>query len=97
MLARTAKVSGDTEKTLEHLARAVEIGRSDDLNMMTVTTLVAAGRFDEAREFIGKAEDDLPRLPLQRYNSRKNLDELRIYVEESERLAETSGRQRSGD
>jgi tetratricopeptide (TPR) repeat protein len=97
LLARTANVSGDIEKTLEHLSRAAEIGRSDDLNMMIITTLVAAGRFDEAREYVGKAAEDLPRLPLQRYNSKTNLDELKIYVEESERLAEASGRQLSGD
>ena len=97
LLARVANVSGDVEKTLEHLSRAIEIGRSDELNMMTVTTLVAAGRFDEAREFIRNAANELPLLPLKRYNSRKNLDELTIYVEETERMTETSDRQRSGD
>jgi hypothetical protein len=90
LLARIARVSGDNDKTLEHLARASETGTSDQLDMMTVTTLVAAERFGEARRFIDDAADDLPWMPVKRYNSKKNLDELRTYVEESEKLAEAS-------
>lgn len=93
LLARIARVSGDNDKTLEHLARAKEIGPSDLLDMMTVTTLVAAERFEEARRFIEDAADDLPRMPLKRYNSKRNLDELKTYVDETEKLAETSERQ----
>jgi hypothetical protein len=88
LLARIAKVSGDNDKTLEHLARAIEIGPSDRLDMMTVTTLVAAERFDEARRFIDDAADDLPRMPLRRYSSKKNLDELKTYVDETEKMTE---------
>ena len=61
--------------------------------MMTVTTRVAAERFEEARRFIEDAADDLPRMPLKRYNSKRNLDELKTYVDETEKLAETSERQ----
>ena len=61
--------------------------------MMTVTTLVAAGRFEEARRFIDDAADDLSRMPLKRYNSKRNLDELKTYVDATEKLAETSERQ----
>ena len=93
LLARIARVSGDNDKTLEHLARAIEIGPSDRLDMMTVTTLVAAGRFEEARRFIDDAADDLSRMPLKRYNSKRNLDELKTYVDATEKLAETSERQ----
>jgi hypothetical protein len=93
LLARIASVSGDNDKTLEHLARASETGTSDRLDMMTVTTLVAAGRFEEARQFIDMAAENLPRMPLKRYNTKKNLDELRSYVDESEKLAEASERQ----
>jgi tetratricopeptide (TPR) repeat protein len=88
LLARIARVSGDNDKTLEHLARAIEIGPSDRLDMMTVTTLVAAERFDEARRFIDDAADDLPRMPLRRYSSKKNLDELKTYVDETEKMTE---------
>jgi len=93
LLARIARVSGDNDKTLEHLARAIEIGPGDRLDMMIVTTLVAAERFEEARRFIDDAADDLPRMPLKRYNSKRNLDELKTYIDESEKLAETSAQQ----
>ena len=93
LLARVAKVSGDNDRTLEHLARAADIGPGDRLNMMTVTTLVAAGRFEEARQFIDDAADDLSRMPLKRYNGKRNLDELKTYVDATEKLAETSERQ----
>lgn len=93
LLARIAMVSGDNDKTLEHLARANEIAPGDRLNMMIVTTLVAAERFEEARRFTDDAADALPRMPLKRYNSRQNLDELKTYVDETEKLAEASERQ----
>jgi tetratricopeptide (TPR) repeat protein len=93
LLARIARVSGDNDETLEHLARAIEIGPSDRLDMMMVTTLVAAERFEEARRFIEDAADDLPRMPLKRYNSKRNLNELKTYIDETEKLAETSVRQ----
>ncbi len=54
--------------------------------MMTVTALVDAGRFDDARNFIDDAADRLPARPLKRYNSQKNLDELMVYIDEMEKL-----------
>lgn len=97
LLARIARVSGDNDKTLEHLARASQGGTTDRLDMMTVTTLVAAERFEEARKFIDDAAENLPRMPLKRYNSKKTLDELRTYVDESEKLAEASERRSHED
>jgi tetratricopeptide (TPR) repeat protein len=85
--ARIARVSGNTDETLEYLGRAIEVLPSDDLNMMTVTTLVEAGRFDEARSFIEKARKRLPRQPLRRYNSKRYLDVLLTYVNEAGKLA----------
>ena len=67
--------------------RAIDVLPSDDLNMMTVTTLVEAGRFDEARSFIEKARKRLPRQPLRRYNSKRYLDVLLTYVNEAGKLA----------
>ena len=90
LMARIARNSGDTEATLEHLARAIEIDPSDDLNLMTVTTLVEVGRFDEARAFIEQAGRSLSHRPLKRYNSKKYLEGLLRYVNEAERLAGTS-------
>jgi tetratricopeptide (TPR) repeat protein len=97
LLARIAKVSGDNDTTLDHLAHAIEIAPSDKLNMMMITTLVAAGRFEEARQFIDDATDDLPLMPLQRYNSKKNLEELQTYVNETERLTEVRDSQSNGE
>jgi hypothetical protein len=97
LMARIAKVSGHVDQTLEHLYRAIAFKPSDDLNMMTVTTLVAAERFQEARLFIDDAADNLPHMPLKRYNSKRILDELLIYVNESARLAETPSGSEIGD
>jgi hypothetical protein len=86
LMARIERVNGNTEATLAHLARAIEITPTDDLNMMTVTALVDAGRFDDARDFIEESAGRLPARPLKRYNSQKNLEELMIYVNEMEKL-----------
>jgi tetratricopeptide (TPR) repeat protein len=87
LLARIARGSGNTDATLEYLERAIELAPSNDLHMMTVTTLVDAERFDEAREFIERAAQDLSFQPLKRYNGKKNLDDLLTYVNEAQRLA----------
>lgn len=89
LMARISKLTGDTESTLEHLENAIDYSPGDNLNMMTVTTLVAAHRFDEAHEFIELAQGRLPWQPLRRYNSRNKLDQLSKYVNEAERLAHT--------
>ncbi len=88
LMARTSKLTGDTETTLEHLEKAIDYSPGDDLNMMTVTTLVAANRFNEAREFIEVARGRLPWQPLRRYNSRNKLEQLSKYVNEAERQAQ---------
>jgi len=89
LMAKIARLSGDAEATLEHLAQASDFGHGDDLNMMTVTTLVAESRFEEAREHIKSALERLPWQPLRRYNSGNKLDQLSKYVNEAERLAQT--------
>jgi len=88
LMARISKVTGDIEMTLEHIDRAIDYSPGDDLNMMAVTTLVAAHRFDEARAFIDLAQERLPWHPLRRYNSRNKLDQLSEYVNEAERQAQ---------
>ena len=88
LMARIARSSGDTTATLDHLARAVAVAPSADLNMMTVSTLVEAGRFDHARAFIEDARTRLSRHPFRRYSSKRNLDELLLYVSEAEKLHE---------
>ncbi len=97
LMARIARISGDTDATLEHLARAIDIRPTDDLNMMTVTTLVEAQRFDQARSFIEDARYDLSARPLKRYNSNRYLDDLLKYVNEAEKLAGEDVGPESGD
>jgi len=97
LMARLARVTGDTEATLAHLARAIELIPTDDLNMMTVTTLVDAGRFDDARKFVEDAAGRMPVRPLKRYRSQKNLDELLTYVNEMEKLTGEQGDLDTGD
>jgi hypothetical protein len=97
LMARIAKVSGHVDQTLAHLYRAIGFEPSDDLYMMTVTTLVAAERFQDAREFIDDAADDLPLMPLKRYNSKRILEELLIYVNEAARLADDPSGSDIGD
>lgn len=97
LLARIARGSGNTDATLEYLERAMELAPSDDLHMMTVTTLVDAGRFEEAREFIHRAEQGLSIQPLKRYNSKNNLDNLMTYVNEAQRLAGNLAGSNDGD
>lgn len=91
LMARIARLSGDTQATLEHLAQASDFMHGDDLNMMTVTTLVAESRFEDARVYIESALGRLSWQPLRRLNSRRKLAELSNFVNEAERLA------RSGD
>ena len=97
LMARIARVTGKTEETLAHLARAIELIPTDDLNMMTVTALVDARRFDDARKFIEDADDRLPTRPLKRFNSQKNLDELLVYVNEMEKLVDEQSGLEAGD
>ena len=57
----------------------------------------AAERFEEAREFIDGATDDLPHMPLKRYNSKRTLEELLNYVDAAARLADNPSDADIGD
>jgi hypothetical protein len=89
LMARIARLSGDTEATLEYLAQASDFWHGDDLNMMMVTALVEENRFEEAREYLKSALERLPWQPLRRLNSKMKLGELSNYVIEAEKLART--------
>ena len=97
LMARMADMAGETDVTLEHLNQAAGYGPSDDVNMMLVTTLIAAHRFDEAREYIESALEQLPWPPLRRHNSRKNLEQLNDYANELERLVLSGNEPRIDD
>jgi tetratricopeptide (TPR) repeat protein len=97
LMARMADMAGETKVALEHLTQAADYGPNDDVYMMLATTLIAAQRFDEAREYIRSALADLPLQPLRRYNSRKLLEQLNDYANELERLAQSGGTPRTDD
>jgi len=86
LMARVARIQGDTDATLAYLSRAMDYGTSDNLDMMTVTTLVAAQRYGEARDFIAGAAERLPRQPIKRIAGTRNLEELSQYVDAAEQL-----------
>lgn len=97
LMARIARAAGDSAATLDHLAIAVEIRPGDDLNLMTVMTLVEENRFDAARNFISEARRSLSLQPLRRYNSSRYLDDLLSYVDEAERLHQDRNVAGNGD
>lgn len=89
LMARIARDSGDVEGTLDHLKTAIRLQPASRLNMMVVTTLVSAGRFQEARDFIAEARAHLPRHPLKRRLWQLDLVELSTFTIESEKRAPT--------
>jgi hypothetical protein len=97
LMARMADMAGETDVALEHLSQAADYGPNDDVYMMLATTLIAAQRFDEAREYIRSALAELPLQPLRRYNSRKLLEQLNDYANELEHLAQSGGTPRTDD
>lgn len=80
LMASIARQQRNTEEVLDHLYSAIEHRPNSRLNMMVVTTLVSADRFDDARKFIQMAEDNLPLHPLKRWLWRIDLVELENYV-----------------
>ena len=85
LLARLAWDSGDISNAIKHLRNAHELMPDEDINTMMVTALLAAGRFDEARDFVTDAAEHLPLHPLRRRKSIKDLAELNLYIDEVER------------
>lgn len=90
LMAQIARHSGDTQGTLDHLYEAMKYKKESRLNMMVVTTLVSAKRFDEARGFIDSARHDTPIHPLKRWLWQSELAQLATYVEKSEEVGVTS-------
>lgn len=97
LMARIARAGGDRAATLDHLASAIEIQPGDDLNMMTVMTLVEANRFEAARSFIEQARQRLSPQPLRRYNSSRYLDDLLRYVDAAELQQQSRDAAGNGD
>jgi hypothetical protein len=86
LLAAIARYQGHYEATIEHLRAAISFRPSSELNMMMVTALGGAGDFDEALKFIDDARAAGPWNPLHAFMWRRDLDGLRIYIDELEKV-----------
>ncbi len=87
LLAGIARQSGDLEQTIGELERAIGYGATSELNMLMVATLGSAGDFDAAREFIDGAQSAAPLNPVRSIAWRRDLDNLRDYIDELERYS----------
>ena len=84
LLAVIAGQNGDYNATIDHLRKALAHGQSSELNLMMVTALVGAGKFDAARNFIDDAESRGPANPAKALMWQRDLDSLREQIRELE-------------
>ena len=90
LLARKARLVGDTETTIAELARASEYKSDDNLAMMMITTLVEDGQIDAARDHLELSRQRASKHPLKAIASRIYLDGLASYIDEAEQLTEAA-------
>jgi hypothetical protein len=86
LLAGIARYQGDQAATIDNLRKALTYGPSGELNMMMVTALAGNGDFDAAHDFIDDAKDNAPVNPLRAITWHRDLDGLRAYIDELEKL-----------
>ena len=86
LLAGIARYQGDQAATIDNLRNALTYGPSGELNMMMVTALGGDGDFDAAYDFIDDAKNNAPTNPLRAIKWRRDLDGLRAYIDELEKL-----------
>jgi hypothetical protein len=86
LLAGIARYQGDLAAAIEHLDAAIGFVPSSELNMMMVTALASGGNFDGARNFIDDAVLAGPAHPLRAMQWRRDLQGLRNYIDELEKL-----------
>lgn len=84
-LAYIALKKGEFEAAIEHLQRASNYGQSSDVNVMMVTALTSAGKFDAARDFVDDAIAAAPMHPVKAAMWRRDLDNLRGYIRNLEK------------
>lgn len=86
LLAGIARQQGDNAAAIEHVRAAIAFLPSSELNMMMTTALASSGNFDAARQFIDDAQTAGPRHPLRAYLWQRDLRELRVYINELEKV-----------
>jgi hypothetical protein len=86
LMAAISRYQGDIEGAIQHLHAAIAYRPSSELNMMMVTALAATSDFDAAKEFIDDARSNGPVNPMQALEWRRDLDGLRAYIDELEKV-----------
>ena len=86
LLASIARYEGDNAAAIEHLRLAISFSPSSELNMMMVTALASDDDFDAAKVFIDDARANGPPNPLHAFQWQRELNGLRAYIDELERL-----------
>ena len=86
LLAGIARFQGDEAATIDFLRKAIGYWPTGELNMMMVTALGGGGDFDAAYKFIDDAKNNAPTNPLYAITWRRDLDGLRAYIDELEKL-----------
>lgn len=80
LLAKVAMQRGDLDEVVRELTLANSANRHRDVDLMLVTTLVNAGRFDEAQEVIDVARRNPSRSPTARIADELMLRDLSRYA-----------------
>lgn len=87
LMARIARDEGSFEKAVSYLEKSQEHRRTARINMMMVTTLADARKFDTARTYIENARQNPPWHPFRRFVWLSQLDGLERYVDDYEGIA----------
>lgn len=87
LLASVARQQGRQQDSIGYVQQAIAVQRSAELNMMMVTALGSAGEYEKAREYIGEALTRAPSNPIRAYRWRRDLHDLREYIDALERYS----------
>lgn len=84
-MAEISNRQDNPDQAIRNLELALEHKPSPDINERMVITYAAAGRYNEARQFIEESRADAPNHPLKRYAWLSRLEDLNQYIAALER------------
>lgn len=84
LMASIHRHKREFSQAISHLGHAISYNHTRKLNMMMVTALAEAERFDAARSFIQDAHLKAPLHPVRRYLWQRDLNELETYIRQLE-------------
>jgi tetratricopeptide (TPR) repeat protein len=87
LLAGVARQQGRHQEAIAYVQQAIAVKRSPELNMMMVTALGSSGEYEKAREYIGEALTRAPSNPIRAFRWRRDLHDLREYIDSLERYS----------